>query len=127
MTNFTLIDLPTFKDPRGSLTVFDNLLPFVPTRLYWIYESDGHARGGHRHRETRQALIAIMGSVDIFMDDGIKSETVVLSSPRKCLLVEPKDWHTMTFGAGSILLVLASHPYDQSDYIDTKYPEPVCD
>lgn len=121
MTHFAILDLPTFNDPRGSLTVLDGALPFPIKRAYWIYGSDGQIRGGHRHRKTRQALVAIAGSISIYMNDGVVKDTVVLDSPNRCLLVEPKDWHTMTFGAGSVLLVISSHPYDRNDYIDTKY------
>lgn len=121
MTHFTLLDLPTFSDPRGALTVLDGALPFPIVRTYWIYGADNQTRGGHRHHNTRQALIAISGTVTIYMNDGVTSENVVLDSPGHCLLVEPKDWHTMTFGPGSVLLVIASHPYDRSDYIDEKY------
>jgi dTDP-4-dehydrorhamnose 3,5-epimerase-like enzyme len=121
MTHFTIIDLPTFSDPRGALTVLDGALPFSTERTYWIYGADGETRGGHRHQKTSQALIAITGSITIYMNDGIAVENVVLSKPSQCLLVEPKDWHTMTFGKNSVLLVMASHPYDRSDYIDTKY------
>jgi hypothetical protein len=59
MSDFTVLDLPTFADARGSLTVLDQYLPFVPVRLYWIYEADSQIRGGHRHQHTRQALIAV--------------------------------------------------------------------
>ena len=121
MTHFALLNLPTFRDPRGALTVLDGALPFSIVRTYWIYGADGQVRGGHRHRKTRQALLAIAGTVTIYMDDGVMRENVVLDSPSKCLLVEPKDWHTMTFGPGSVLLVIASHPYDRSEYIDGKY------
>ncbi len=121
MTHFTLLDLPTFGDQRGDLTVLDRALPFSIVRTYWIYRSDGETRGGHRHRKTRQALIAIAGTVNIYINDGVVSENIALDSPSRCLLVEPKDWHTMTFGEGSVLLVMASHPYDRSDYIDEKY------
>jgi hypothetical protein len=61
------------------------------------------------------------GQVSIYMNDGVTQETVKLSQPNQCLLVEPKDWHTMTFGPGSILMVMSSHPYDRSEYIDTPY------
>jgi len=78
-------------------------------------------RGGDRHQHTRQALIAINGSITIYMNDGVTFENVELDQPGKCLLVEPKDWHTMTFGPGSVLIVMSSHPYDRSEYIDTPY------
>ena len=121
MSYFTIIELPTFLDARGGLTVLDGALPFEIKRTYWIYGADGQVRGGHRHGKTRQALIAVTGAVSMYMNDGRRSETVVLNDPSHCLLVEPKDWHTMTFGPGSVLLVLSSEPYDRADYIDDKY------
>lgn len=121
MKNFTIINLPTFTDSRGILTVLDGVLPFAPVRIYWIYGADQQTRGGHRHHQTRQALIALSGNVHIYMNDGVYEQTIVLDRPEECLLVEPKDWHEMTFSVGSILLVLSSHPYDRSDYIDTRY------
>lgn len=121
MSHFAQLLLPTFTDSRGSLTVLDGALPFSPVRTYWIYGADGQVRGGHRHRHTRQALVAISGSVTIYMNDGVSFENVELDMPGKCLLVEPKDWHTMAFGVGSVLLVMSSHPYDRSEYVDTPY------
>ena len=121
MTAFTVLDLPTFTDPRGTLTVMQNSLPFEVVRTYWIYGADGKIRGGHRHIETRQALVAICGKVFIYMNDGVTSNTVDLDHPSKCLLVEPKDWHTMTFGAGSVLMVMSSRLYDLNEYIDAPY------
>ena len=121
MRHFTIIDLPTFVGPRGSLTVLDGTLPFEIKRTYWIYGADGQVRGGHRHTKTRQALIAITGTISMYMNDGRVSETVVLDTPSRCLLVEPKDWHTMSFGPGAVLMVISSEPYDRADYIDEMY------
>jgi mannose-6-phosphate isomerase-like protein (cupin superfamily) len=121
MSHFTVLNLPTFTDPRGSLTVLERALPFAVVRSYWIYGADGQTRGGHRHRHTRQALVAVHGEVSIYMNDGVTSDNVVLQRPGQCLLVEPKDWHTMTFGPGAVLLVMSSHPYDRSEYIDAPY------
>lgn len=121
MAHFTILSLPTFTDVRGTLTVLESALPFSVVRSYWIYGADGHVRGGHRHTYTRQALVALSGTVSMYMNDGITSETIELSHPSQCLLVEPKDWHTMTFGPGAVLLVMSSHPYDRKEYIDTPY------
>lgn len=120
-SHFTMLQLPTFTDLRGSLTVLENALPFDVVRMYWIYGADGQTRGGHRHTYTRQALIAVAGQISIYMNDGITEEVVKLEYPNQCLLVEPKDWHTMTFGPNSILMVLSSHSYDRSEYVDTPY------
>jgi hypothetical protein len=55
------------------------------------------------------------------MDNGFMREDVLLDCPNIGLLVEPRDWHTMKFDEGAVLLVLASEPYDRDDYIDTPY------
>jgi len=57
------------------------------------------------------------------MNDGVISDNIELDSPNRCLLVEPKDWHTMTFGKGAVLLVISSHPYDRTEYIDAPYDQ----
>lgn len=121
MSRFAMLDLPTFTDPRGSLTVLQRMLPFDVVRTYWIYGATGQTRGGHRHTYTRQGLVALSGEVSMYMNDGVTEETIVLNRPSQCLLVEPKDWHTMTFGENAVLLVMSSHSYDRSEYIDTPY------
>ncbi len=76
------IDLPTFWDERGSLTVIEKLLPFDIKRFYYIYDVT-NKRGGHRHKKTIQALICLGGSCEIYLNDGIKEEIVILDVPNK--------------------------------------------
>lgn len=121
MSHFPILKLPTFTDARGSLTVMEGALPFNVVRSYWIFGADGQTRGGHRHRHTQQALVAIAGAVTIYMNDGEHVENVLLDHPGDCLIVQPRDWHTMTFGEGSVLLVMSSHAYDRNEYIDEPY------
>ena len=121
MSHFTMLNLPTFTDPRGSLTVLEKALPFEAVRTYWIYGADGQTRGGHRHTYTRQALVALSGIVSMYMNDGVTEEPTELNPPTQCLLVEPKDCHTMPSRERAVLLVMSSHPYDRSEYIDTPY------
>jgi len=116
-----LVDLPTFSDERGSLTVVERILPFEIRRVYYIYHATGK-RGGHRHKRTIQALISVAGRCEVFVDNGQKQETFVLDVPNRALILEPQDWHTMeNFSRDCVLLVLASEYYDRSDYIDEGY------
>ncbi len=85
-----------------------------------IYEVTAE-RGGHRHLQCTQALIAVAGEVSVFCDNGIEKSTYELKSPGEALIVTPEDWHTMKFSPGSILLSLASHHYEKSDYIHEGY------
>jgi dTDP-4-dehydrorhamnose 3,5-epimerase-like enzyme len=116
-----IITLPTFSDNRGSLSVVEKLLPFEIKRFYYIYDVTDK-RGGHRHKKTTQALICLGGSCEIYVNDGENEKTIFLDSPSKCLLLDPKDWHTMDkFTHGSTLLVFSSEYYDKDDYIDEEY------
>jgi WxcM-like, C-terminal len=121
MSEFTVLKLTEAVDERGRLSVIQDELPFAVKRVFWIQDSDLQMRGGHRHHVTRQALIAIRGTVSVYMNDGMHEQTIKLDSPSSCVLVEPEDWHTMYFESGAILLVLASEPYNRDDYIDAPY------
>jgi dTDP-4-dehydrorhamnose 3,5-epimerase-like enzyme len=117
-----LIDLVTFTDGRGNLTVIDRVIPFVIKRIFYIYGVDRSVRGGHRHRTTEQAAICIKGSCRITNNDGIKEESFLLNKPSQCLMLAPSDWHTMDqFSDDAILMVLASTEFDASDYIFAPY------
>ena len=113
------IKIPTFEDERGLLTVMEDILPFNIERIYWIYSADKQIRGGHRHKITKQALVAVAGTVDLKINDGFKETLYILDHPSKCIIVEPEDWHTMFFKNNAVLLVFASHKYDKKDYIYT--------
>ncbi len=116
------IDLQTFTDDRGNLTVIENVLPFEIKRVFYIYGVDDSIRGGHRHHQTIQAAICIKGSCIIDNNDGLKKEEFNLDSPNKCLILEPKDWHQMhSFSQDAILMVFASRAYEENDYIFENY------
>ena len=119
-----MINLNTFCDYRGNLTVIEKILPFDIKRVYYIYNipNKNVARGGHRHHSNTQALICLKGRCEILNNDGSKKENFVLDSPEKCLILQPKDWHIMhDFSKDVILLVLASEYYNPKDYIEEGY------
>ena len=118
-----IIELPTFGDDRGKLTIIEKVLPFEIKRFYYVYDVRSK-RGGHRHHKTVQALVSLGGSCEVYVDNGKKKETFLLDASDKCLIVEAEDWHTMdNFSDGSTLLVFASEYYDVDDYIDEPYDD----
>jgi dTDP-4-dehydrorhamnose 3,5-epimerase-like enzyme len=117
-----LIDLKTFTDERGNLTVVEKVLPFDIKRVFYIYGVDDSRRGGHRHHKTIQAAVCIQGSCRIYNDNNIEEQVFDLNQPSKCLILDPEDWHTMyDFSADAILMVFASELYDEKDYIFDSY------
>ncbi len=118
-----LLNLKTFTDKRGNLTVIEKTIPFDIKRIFYIYGVDDSIRGGHRHNKTIQAAITIQGSCEISNNNGKNKETFKLDDPSKCLILNPEDWHQMhNFTKDAILMVLASEYFDADDYIYEPYP-----
>jgi len=117
-----ILNLKTFTDKRGNLTVIEKVLPFEIKRVFYIYGVDDSVRGGHRHHKTIQAAICIKGSCVISNNNNKTKEVFVLDSPSKCLILEPRDWHQMNdFTNDAILMVFASEFFDEHDYIFENY------
>jgi hypothetical protein len=116
-----IIELPTFSDSRGSLSIVEKCLPFAIKRAFFIYDVTA-VRGGHRHIHTQMALVSLGGKVRVYCQNPTGEEEFWLTKPNQCLLLDPEDWHTMDqFDPHTTLLVLASHEYDKADYITEKY------
>lgn len=117
-----ILDLKTFTDSRGNLTVIERSIPFGIKRIFYIYGVDNSERGGHRHKKTIQAAICLKGSCTIINNNGGKQESFELKKPSQCLLLYPEDWHKMiNFTPDAILMVLASDFFDPNDYIYEPY------
>ncbi|SFN58096.1 sugar 3,4-ketoisomerase [Salegentibacter flavus] len=117
----SIIDVSKVHNYAGNITVIENgiNIPFDVKRVYYLYDvPGGESRGGHAHYELEQYLIAAGGSFDVILDDGKNRKTVNLNRPNLALHIVPGLWRELdNFSSGSICLVLASHKYDESDYI----------
>ncbi len=105
----------------GWLSVIENnkQIPFEIKRCYYIYGTKTNVvRGHHAHRNLKQVLICVSGSVDIYCEFFGNKQTYHLDSPRKGLLLEGMIWRNMlNFSADAVLVVLASDYYNEADYI----------
>lgn len=119
--SWRLIDLPAIHDPRGDLTFIEggNHIPFDIARVYYVYNAPVDAqRGGHAHHCLQQVLFALSGSFRITLDDGRSTGEFWLRNPRQGLLIDTMVWREMdSFSQGAVCMVLASHPYEEADYI----------
>lgn len=117
-----IIELPKIYDPRGNLTVAEQMknVPFDVKRVYWTYDvPSGESRGGHAHKECRELIIAVSGSFTVTLDNGKGLlKNYHLNHPWQGLLVNTGIWRTLEdFSSGAVCLVLASELYDEEDYI----------
>jgi UDP-2-acetamido-3-amino-2,3-dideoxy-glucuronate N-acetyltransferase len=116
-----LVALPEIRDVRGALSFGEvgQHLPFTPQRLFVQYAVPSReARGEHAHRDLHQFLLCVHGSVRALVDDGVHRAEVVLDRPSVGLHVPPMVWGgQFAYEPNSVLVVLASAPYDAADYI----------
>lgn len=116
-----LINLPKFLDDRGNLSFFeeDSHLPFRIKRTYWIYDvPGGEHRGGHAFRDTEELIVALSGSFDVVVNDGLKEWRFALNRSYYGVYIPKMVWRLLeNFSTNSLALVVASTDFSESDYI----------
>jgi hypothetical protein len=116
-----LIDLPKIYDLRGNLSFFEypNQLPFKIKRTYWIYGvPGGERRGSHAFREQQEFIIALSGSFDVILNDGLEGRSYSLNRSYYGLFVPRMYWRRLeNFSTNSLALIISDRNYDESDYI----------
>ena len=116
-----IFELPQIKNRAGNITpVHNNIeLPFSIKRIFYLYDiPGGESRGAHAHKECHQFLISASGSFEVVLDDGQFKKRVFLNRPNLGLHIPPGIWASeVNFSSVAICLVLASHSYNEQDYI----------
>lgn len=120
LKDIVLIELPVIEDTRGNLSFIQkDVLPFDFKRVYYLYDVPSSAhRGGHSHINQNEVLIALSGSFEVIVDDGVSKKSYFLNKPNVGLHILPGIWRELgNFSAGSICLVLNSDIFLEEDYI----------
>jgi hypothetical protein len=116
-----VVRLPVVTDARGSLAFaeYERHLPFVPRRYFAMLDVPaGMLRGDHAHRACHQFFVCLRGACTIALDDGRTRGQLVLESPAVGVHAPPLTWCTVRLDIpGTVLLTLASDPYEAGDYI----------
>ena len=115
---FEFLNIDIWESNKLKVLEFNNL-PFSPQRIYWLsdFEQD-EVRGNHAHRALSQAVIAIRGAFLLKLFEGEFESEIILTPENGVLLIGPGVWRTITdIADNSIMLVMASATYSESDYI----------
>ena len=116
-----IIELPKILDPRGNLSFIEEYdhIPFKLERTYWIYDvPGGQKRGGHAFKNQQELVVALSGSFDVIVHDGEEEKRFYLNRSYFGLYIPNGLWrHMDNFSTNSVVLVLSSTTYDESDYI----------
>ncbi len=114
-----LIDVPTFTDERGAISVLDKELPFAVRRVFWLHHIlEGKDRGAHALLDSSEIMVAVHGSFIVDLDDTVSKTSVVLDDPSKGLVIKPGVWfRTHSYKEDGVSLILAEEEYSQDKYI----------
>ena len=116
-----MIDLPKIEDERGNLSFIEEYvhLPFQIKRVYWIYDvPGGEYRGSHAYRSSEELVVALSGSFDIILHNGIEEKKYSLTRSYYGLYIPKLTFRRLeNFSTNSLALILSSTLYDQVDYI----------
>jgi hypothetical protein len=116
-----ILDLPKIADGRGNLSIIEQFkqIPFKIKRCYWIYDVPGGCeRGGHAYKQNAEFIVALSGSFDVVINDGIEEKSFHLNRSYMGLLVPKGLWRVMNnFSTNSLALILADSDYDANDYM----------
>lgn len=116
-----IIELPKILDTRGNLSFAQNFaqIPFEIKRTYWLYDVPGGiSRGGHAEIENEELIIALSGSFEIMVDDGVNQKTFTLNRSYYGLYIPKGLWREIRdFSTNALALEFGSIPFDVNDYI----------
>ena len=116
-----LIEIKKVQDPRGSLSVVEQLsdIPFELKRVYYMYDiAEGADRGHHAMKTQSKFLIAMHGSFDVILKDGTNEAKFHLNKPNQGLLIPGGLWREMhNFTKGAVCVVLADEVFIEADHI----------
>ncbi len=117
----TVLYFPELGDERGHLVVAEGMgdIPFDIKRIFYIYGSDSSVvRGQHANKESEFVLINVAGKSKLKLTDGQEEYIIELNQPNMGVYIPKMIWKDMyDFSADSVLLVLASTHYDDTEYI----------
>lgn len=119
-----LISLPSIKDPRGNLSFIEEKkhIPFKIERVYWIYDvPGGQSHGGKAFYEQQELIVALSGSFDIILDNGLDRKKYSLNRSYYGLYIPPGIWRQFeNFSTNSLAMIISSTSKDEvlsiSDY-----------
>lgn len=109
------------QQSKGSLIAVEfSRLPFSPQRTFVVFGvRAGLVRGEHAHKLCDQVLTCISGTVRVDLDDGVSQESHILATPGDSVQIPPMVWGKQMYsGPDASVVVFASLPYAEEDYID---------
>jgi hypothetical protein len=117
----SIIELPKITDKRGNLSFYEypHQLPFDIQRTYWIYDvPGGKIRGSHAFKEQQEFIVALSGSFDVVLHNGVKEMKFSLNRSYFGLYIPQMYWRSLeNFSTNALALIVSDKSYLENDYI----------
>jgi hypothetical protein len=119
------IPLSTYADSRGTLVAPQgHSLPFEASNFFYIRDVPPFESRGNHSSCSDEALIVILGSLTVDLDNGEEKKSFMLQPSRDLLCVHAGVYLRLhTFEPNTILVVLASMPYNQNSRLNHPQPD----
>lgn len=114
------IQLPQIPDERGNLSFFEypNQLSFPIKRTYWIHDIPGGENKGHAFKNQQEFIVALSGSFDLLVHDGVSENKFTLNRSNFGVLVPKMHWRKLqNIATNTVILVVSDSAYSENDYI----------
>lgn len=117
-----VLQVPSITNFCGLNGFFANAntsIPFDIKRVYFTYDiPDFSKRGGHAHIYTKEIVFPIKGDFDVTTEDKTTKSRVHLTQENQGIFLNTGIWRELeNFTDQSLVLVIASEPYYEADYI----------
>tara|TARA_A100001015_G_scaffold320020_1_gene444911 strand:+ start:3011 stop:3439 length:429 start_codon:yes stop_codon:yes gene_type:complete len=113
---------PVIRESTGELGILElgQQFDFDVKRVFFLRNiKDKASRGEHSHRELKQVLVCLSGSLEMHLDNGNGVDKIFLDETNSCLYLDGKVWRKMiNFSHDALLLVLCDREYKFDDVID---------
>lgn len=107
----TIINLPKFFDPRGSLTVAEQgrYIPFEIKKVSWAYNFAIAQHTLHSCHNGMTLIVPLSGSFAIHLSKGDKQQVFFMNHPYQGLLIKPSVERTIDdIASGTVCLFIDS-------------------
>ncbi len=117
-----IINFTQVSELDGELVFFEssNEIPFDIKRVFYIFNVPNYCeRANHASVNSKFVLVAIRGSVNVYINDGQQESVYQIDKPNMGLYIPKMTWmRTQGFSNDAVLMVLTDTNYNDCKYIE---------
>jgi hypothetical protein len=121
LEDIRLLEFDKIIDARGNLSYFENhkQIPFVIKRVEYCYDiPSGEGFSGYACENAHELIVALSGSFDIIIHNGLERTLITLNRSYQGLYVPKQIWRQIkNFSTNSLALIVSDVLYKDTNFI----------